>query len=45
MTKGYCPYCGDEIDEVDYTQYDGMCYYCSRAKFIIGNIREVKNHE
>ena len=29
--KGYCPKCGKEVDEVEYTQF-GMCIECYKKK-------------
>ena len=30
--KGYCKWCGCEIDEVEYVQFDGAHYNCSKVK-------------
>lgn len=33
--KGYCPSCGKVIDEVEYTQFKGVCEVCSIKKITV----------
>ena len=30
--KGYCQWCGCEIDEVEYMQFDGAHYECKKVR-------------